>query len=70
MIQNVRTICLHLKCYRTKIVGTHTAGHTVYWGIECVNAHSMLAGCLAGVLGALTVILYFLETDHKGSEHG
>lgn len=66
MIKRIETLCLHIKCHRTKIVGAHTAGHTVYWGIECVSAHSLYAGLLAASLGALTVVIYFLE---KGKGH-
>lgn len=65
MLQKLQSLCLHLKCHRTKIIGTHTAGHSIYWGIECINAHSIYAGVLAGSLGILTVVIYFLENGDK-----
>lgn len=61
MIQHLRTACLHLKCHRAKIIGTHTAGHSVYWGIECFSSHSLVAGGLAGALGVLTLIVWYVE---------
>lgn len=68
MIQQIKSLCLRIKCHRNKVVKLHTGGHTVYWSLECINAHSLSSGVLAASLGILTILLYVLEKEgnHNG----